>query len=137
MRAGERIHPEVPTPYPETDAMLFAWIDLSECPKPYLQFSHQYEFYGLERLTNEGWVELLVEGGGDMDPDREVQYLLFPVEDRDLLFRELAGKAHPAQVRTCHQTPLRQAMGIYDSGLISRIATRASGSSRNGASFPS
>lgn len=64
MRAGERIHPEVPTPYPETDAMLFAWIDLSECPKPYLQFSHQYEFYGLERLTNEGWVELLVEGGG-------------------------------------------------------------------------
>jgi len=60
--AGFLIHPEVPAPYPETDAILSPWIDLSECRDPYLQFSHQYEFYGLERLTNEGRVELLAQG---------------------------------------------------------------------------
>ena len=60
--AGFLLHPEISVPYPAMDAAISPWIDLSGCKDPYLQFSHQYEFYGLERLTNEGWVELCPEG---------------------------------------------------------------------------
>jgi len=59
---GFLIHPELPEPFPETDVALSPWIDLSELKEPYLAFSHQFEFYGLERFTNQGRVEILEQG---------------------------------------------------------------------------
>lgn len=62
--SGKRFlfHPESGSGYLDTDAAVSPWIDLKEIKEPYLAFSHQYEFYGLERLTNEGRVEVLCEG---------------------------------------------------------------------------
>jgi hypothetical protein len=65
--SGERFlyHPESQAGYLDTDAAVSPWIDLGEVKEPYLMFSHQYEFYGLEKLTNEGRVEVLSEGSGE------------------------------------------------------------------------
>ncbi|MBN1902095.1 S8 family serine peptidase [Candidatus Sumerlaeota bacterium] len=67
--SGERLlfHPEASGAYMDMDAAISPWIDLKGIREPYLVFSHQYEFYGLERLTNEGRVDILQEGENEWE----------------------------------------------------------------------
>jgi len=54
-------HPEANPPYPTPDVATSPWLDLTTSHAPYLTFSHLYEYYGFQRLTNAGIVEVLSE----------------------------------------------------------------------------
>jgi subtilisin family serine protease len=58
-------HAEVPGGYIEDDSVISPSLDLKGLVEPYLVFSHIYEFYGIDRLTNEGIVEIQIEGEED------------------------------------------------------------------------
>ncbi len=62
--SGKRLlaHHEKPHSPLDNDAAISPWIDLASDSEPYLAWSQEYEFFGFQRFTNQGHIEVQAEG---------------------------------------------------------------------------
>ena len=71
-------HPERMGEYPLIDDAVSPLIDLTVCAAPYLFFRHQNEFFGFQRLTNEGLVEVRTEGAANWESIASYKMFYYP-----------------------------------------------------------
>lgn len=100
--SGFLYHPEQMGEYPLIDDAVSPLIDLTECRAPYLFFLHQNEFFGFQRLTNEGVVDIRAEGSTQWEKITSYSMFYYPWRTECLSLGKWRGQRIHLRFRVRH-----------------------------------